>query len=150
MAKFKAQIIRRYSVFISFLLSLLGFSTACDPTSNMMEYGVPSADFIIRGKVSNSATSNPIPNIKVQVKDSIFTIDSVYAKQDGSYEITRRLFPESQEITLKFEDDDGTANGEFQDKDTVVVFTNPHFTGGDGHWYEGKTETEFNISLDPK
>jgi hypothetical protein len=89
-----------------------------------MEYGTPSAKFIVKGKVESSVTNQPIQNI--------------------------RVYPEAQTFPIRFHDIDGNLQGEFNNLDTVVEFKNPQFTNGDGHWYKGETSKEFNIQLKPK
>jgi len=140
----KFKILSGYNLIISFLVSLLGFATACEPIG-ATEYGVPQARFTVKGKVTTVVTGAPVANIKVKMLR-----DSTISDASGNYQISGIEFPHSQSIPIKYMDMDGTLNGELQTLDTVVEFKDPKFTGGDGHWFQGETEKEFNIALKPK
>jgi putative lipoprotein (rSAM/lipoprotein system) len=128
---------------IRLLLILLGFPAACDLQGT--EYGVPSAEFKVKGIVKDLSSGAVVKGIQVAMD-----YDTVKVSPDGSYTVKARRFPEDQDFTLRFRDVDGEANGEYQDLDTLVKFKNPVFKGGDGHWYEGSTETTLDINLKPK
>lgn len=62
---------------LSGVLVLLGF-TACDsdgPGNELCEYGTPSADYQVKGKVLDQ-TGKPIKGVQVVVKD----LDAVFVK----------------------------------------------------------------------
>lgn len=122
---------------------MLGFTLSCGTLS---AYGTPSAHFVVKGQVTSSNTDKAINNIKVMMEDNI-----VYTDANGKYQVTdRNGFPKDQTYTVQFLDDDGLLNGEFQNKDTSVVFKDPEFSGGDGDWFEGTTTETFDVKLAPK
>ena len=135
--------IKKYNSLLYVLIGILGFSVACTKGSPV-EYGTPSADFIINGVIENQA-SQPIPNIKVVAR-----WDSTYTAIDGKFSLKNRVMPSDQNFLVKLSDIDGAANGNYQNKDTTISFTNNTFTNGDGHWYSGKVEKSVVIKLTSK
>lgn len=135
--------IKKYNRLLYVLMGLLGFSVACTKVQPA-EYGTPSADFIINGVIENQA-SQPIPNIKVVAR-----WDSTYTAVDGKFSLKNKVFPTDQSFLVKLSDIDGVANGNYQNKDTTIAFTNNTFTNGDGHWYRGKVEKSVVIKLTSK
>lgn len=142
MKKIKLRAINYYNVILSALMALLGFTTSCDPQD---EYGTPSAKFIVRGKVSSVANGLPVQNIRVKILN-----DSSFTTSGGEYEVESNSFPGDQIINIRFEDVDGSANGQYSTLDTSVQFIDPQFTGGDGNWYSGQAEKTFDVELTPK
>jgi putative lipoprotein (rSAM/lipoprotein system) len=138
---------------IATLLSLLGCSVEGPDEygTPVMEYGSPSAEFIISGKVT-SPTIGAVKNISVVMRerDESFHADSTGTSNNGNYLVSAITFPKSTTFQLTFSDIDGEANGAFKDTTLTVDFNNPQFTGGDGHWYEGEVRKEVNIQLRPK
>ncbi len=148
----KVRILTCYNVLITALMTLLGFATACERFPRM-EYGTPHATFITKGKIISNQDNNPISGIQVRmIADSNSrAVDSIISGSDGSYQVSDKFgFPVTHSYTMQFRDIDGAANGEFQNLDTVVEFKDPVFNGGDGKWYDGETQKEFNINLKPK
>jgi len=134
---------KKYNRLLYVLMGLLGFSVACTKVQPA-EYGTPSADFIINGVIENQA-SQPIPNIKVVAR-----WDSTYTAVDGKFSLKNKVSPTDQSFLVKLSDIDGVANGNYQNKDTTIAFTNNTFTNGDGHWYRGKVEKSVVIKLTSK
>jgi putative lipoprotein (rSAM/lipoprotein system) len=132
-----------YNNFLLLLIGLLGFSVACTKVGPV-EYGTPSADFIINGVIENQA-NQPIPNIKV-----VMSYDSTNTNADGTFSLKNRTFPKDQTFNVRIRDIDGTANGSYQDKDTTIVFDNNTYTNDDGHWFSGKVEKSVVIKLTSK
>lgn len=135
---------------ISFLLSILGFSTACSLSSCEygspgMEYGTPYATFKVKGSVKSAETLKPIPAIRVVMRD-----DTTYTDASGNYQVEDMEFPKDQSIVIYFEDTDGKLNGEYQSLDTIAEFKDPKFTGGKGGWDNGETVKELDVKLTTK
>jgi putative lipoprotein (rSAM/lipoprotein system) len=148
MKSVKKSFLRKYNSFLIVLLTMLGFSTACENIGEeygtpAVEYGVPTATFVIKGKVKSNENSTVIPNIRV-----IMNNDTSFTDQNGNYEVEQSTYPTDQSFDVKFDDVDGVTGGEFNSVDTTIQFVNPQFTGGKG-WDSGKTEKEVTISLDP-
>lgn len=139
----KIRFLKTYNVLIAGLLTMLGFSTACDSKD---EYGTPSAKFVVKGKVKSSVTDQPIENIRVSMEG-----DTSFTNARGEYQIADKWgFPSDQTYHIEFRDIDGETNGEFNVLDTIVEFKNPEFTGGDGDWYSGEATKEFDTKLNPE
>ena len=147
MKKAKNKFYKTSNAIIFGLLALLGFTSSCDKGPNLMvEYGTPSAKFIVNGKVNSKDTNTPIHNIRVIMRG-----DTSFTDSEGKYQVVDNYgFPNNQTYDLKFQDIDSTINGNYKNLDTIVEFVNPQFINGDGHWYEGETSKEFNIKLDEK
>jgi putative lipoprotein (rSAM/lipoprotein system) len=143
MKKLEIKFLKSYNAIIGVILALIGFASSCIIKS---EYGTPSAKFIVKGKVESSGDNKVIPNIRV-----VMLGDSIITDINGDYQVTNKHgFPEDQTYNIKFKDIDNALNGEFENLDTIVEFKDPIFKNGDGDWYKGETEKEFNIKLDPK
>ncbi|MEZ5069930.1 MAG: radical SAM-associated putative lipoprotein [Bacteroidales bacterium] len=126
---------------LTWVISLLGFSTSCNLLPEV-EYGTPHATFRVNGTVRSAESGEVIPNIRV-----VMEYDSTQTDAEGKYALAVEDWPDDQTFAIQFLDTDGATNGSFANVDTSVVFTDPQFTGGDGHWNEGSVETEFNIDL---
>jgi len=142
----KRRFLIKYNHFLAFLLSLLGLGAACtigscEYGSPMVEYGTPTAHFRVFGTVE-SDDGTQIPDIRV-----VMDYDTSFTGVHGDYEIQAAAFPDDQVFTVKFEDVDGSENGSFQAKDSLVRFENPEFENGDDSWYSGETSKEVNIRL---
>ncbi|QGY42903.1 hypothetical protein GM418_04300 [Maribellus comscasis] len=144
----KNRILKSQNRIIAFIISVLGIGTACSfggcEYGTVAEYGTPSATFIVTGKVTNENDVG-IKGIKVKM-----SYDSTLTNESGQYEVEKVDFPTDQEFPIYFEDVDGAENGEYQKLDTVVAFVDPEFNGGDGGWYNGETNKEFDIKLKDK
>jgi len=147
MKKAKINILKSHNVLIATVLSLLGFSASCGLVDTpVMEYGTPSAKFIVNGKVVASETNEALNNIRVTMQG-----DTTYTDNNGNYQVTDKWgFPMNQSYNIQFQDIDGSLNGQFNRLDTMVEFKDPKFVNGDGHWYRGETSKEFDIKLKPK
>jgi putative lipoprotein (rSAM/lipoprotein system) len=144
MKKAEIRFFKTYNAILGLLLAFFGFAVSC--SKPMAEYGTPSARFIVNGKVESSETNNPIRNIQVSMEGYSTLTDST-----GHYRfVIANGFPGSRTFPVNFLDTDGPPNGEFTTLDTTVVFKDPHFINGDGHWYYGETTKEFDIKLNPK
>lgn len=126
--------------FFNYILVLLGFSasTSCENVIPVKcEYGTPTMDFEISGKVVNQE-SEPIQGIKVSCQ--IFTgpgTTTAITAEDGSFHISGKAISPM----LEFEDIDGPENGgEFASKTEEIKVT--QIKKGDGHWYMGEYEAK--------
>lgn len=125
--------------FFNYILVLLGFATttSCEVISPACEYGTPTMDFEVSGKVVNQ-DSTPIAGIKVSCR--IFAapgIATALTSEDGSFFISGT----GMSPLLEFEDIDGPENGgEFAAKTEEIKVD--RVKKGDGHWYLGKYEAK--------
>lgn len=152
----KKVVLKSYGKLISILLSFVTFLTGCElPFVNpVVEYGTPTADFIIKGKVTSVSTEKPIKNIRVIVTDRNYVrygLDTVYTDENGEYEAKFKDIPSLAEpFKVAVSDIDGAKNDGLFKSDTIKVqFSKVDKTKkGSGSWYEGIFEkTDQNISL---
>lgn len=144
----KNRILKGQNRIIAFFMSVLGIGTACSfggcEYGTPVEYGTPSATFVVNGKVSNEEGTG-INGIRVVLRQ-----DTALTNPNGQYEVETIDFPTDTDFQIQFEDIDGTDNGEYQKLDTIVAFVDPEFTGGDDSWYEGETIKDFDVQLKNK
>lgn len=146
MRKVKFNLLIKYNKLITMLLSIMGFSTACEVIGGArVEYGTPHATFLVKGNISSASSNKPIPQIKV-----IMGYDTTYTDNEGNYMAKMVDFPTDQSYIIELFDVDGTQHGEFADTNATIDFIDPEFSGGDGNWNSGQTEKELDIKMKPK
>src|SRR5665648_547723 len=108
MKKVKTKFYKTSNSIILGLLALLGFASSCEKEPNsMVEYGTPSAKFIVNGKVNSKDTNTPIKNIRV-----IMNRDTSFSDSEGHYQVIENNgFPDNQTFQINFQDVDSTVNG---------------------------------------
>jgi putative lipoprotein (rSAM/lipoprotein system) len=143
MKAIEIKFLKTYNAFIALLLAILGFAPSCK--GPRYDYGVPSAKYIINGKIELSVDNSALSDIQV-----IMQGDTAYSNISGNYQIIKSSHGGSSNFEIQFRDIDGALNGKIAPLDTIVEFKNPVFHNGDGNWYEGETEKEFNIKLKPE
>ena len=165
MKKLNRKLIRGTNWALAGLLSLLGF-TGCGKDNNgdgeiSVEYGVPSANFKVLGRVTNEQ-GQPLGGMRV-VASEVTTIwgkgpeqcysgllrDTVYTASDGSFVREYSLFPaDSVYIHMKIED---TTEPSVYDSDSIAVgFAKGDLKGGDNHWFKGEATKEVDVKLKAK
>jgi putative lipoprotein (rSAM/lipoprotein system) len=159
----KRFILKPYDKFIIALITIIGSLTSCDFFNPPAEYGVPHADYEIKGIVTDSITSSPVQHIRVTItqnltytkNDSILThVDTLAVKETdstGKYDIQFQTFPlEELTFKVKADDIDGTANGgNFTSQQKDVSFKQSDLSGGKD-WYDGKAVKIIDIKLKKK
>jgi len=159
MKTIKKSFFRFFDKIVVLLLGVAGMFTACDvldkPDDPICMYGMPHADFELKGTVTNESTSRPIKNIRVirphfpepeyenLPPEYKLAGDTVYTDEKGEYAFAYSDFRGSK-YQLKFEDIDGTGNGGlFSSKEIKGKFTSADQVEKGKGWYEGKfTKTE--------
>ena len=160
----KKLLIKSFDKILIAILCLIGLLTGCDLIHPpVAEYGVPHADYEIKGIITDSITSAPIQNVRVIVTQNktykdhdstivhIDTLDYRETDSDGNYDIQFQTFP-LEEITFKIktEDPDGSASGgDFISQQKDVIFKQSELTGGKS-WYSGKAVKIVDIKLKKK
>ena len=142
----KKSFFRLFDKVILLLLGGFGMFNACD--TMLLEYGMPHADYELKGIVTNDATSQPIRNIRVvrphfpNVELEYMPGDTIYTDETGKYAFAFGGLIEKYQ--LKFEDIDGPDNGGlFQTKEIEGEFTQADRVEKGNGWYSGffvKTE----------
>lgn len=148
---------------LSGVLVLLGF-TACDsddPGNGLCDYGTPSADYQVKGKVLDP-TGKPIKGVQVVVKDLnayfvkgekdyVVDYDTVYTDVKGEFESDKAhtFSIGSQEVL--FHDVDGEENGgEFESATLKTDQMDISQIKEGGSWYSGAYELKAEVKLSPK
>lgn len=133
------------------LTSVLGMLGCSEITAD--EYGCPTADFEMKGKVTNEK-GEALPD--VEVSTSMMEKDSIVHY--------RRLSTTGETGTYQFKEDliglgwkDGGYSFSFigdttlyETYDTVIPADQIHLKGGDGKWYEGKASLTVDVVLKDK
>lgn len=143
----------------SAILAMLGFSGCGAFTEPDMygpppapEYGSPYAEFVLKGKVSDTQ-GQPISDIRVVLKPrekSNYMNDTVRTGMDGKYLFKPNNALGWEIIKVIAEDTDGEDNGgEFAPKTEELDMKGVEFKGGD-YWYKGRAEGSVDITLEPK
>lgn len=138
----KKKLIKISNAVLTLLLSALGFS-ACGSSTQIDMYGVPSADFVISGKVTDSE-NNPIKNVQIAT-----VTDTTKTDSEGKYllEIDRG-FP--ADLKIEFKDIDKEENGSYETKQVVEKFKSSDFVGGEGDCYKGEATRTVDVKLTEK
>lgn len=125
------------------LAGLLGINLSCEEM-RVDEYGCPSANFNVKGKVTDPQ-GNPISGIQVKMDYNFDTTDGV-----GIYSVNSGGIPgQTTHFEVVFTDIDSTENGLYEAKTEDVYFDHSELTGGDGHWFEGSATKTLNVTLQP-
>ena len=134
MKKFNRKLIRGTNWALAGLLSLLGFS-GCDKIFQM-EYGSPSADFKVTGRVTDEE-GRPLSGVRI-----------VAPNVDGKWGYNAGWAPDSLYVKLKYEDP--TARPAYDSDSVTVGFAKGDLKGGDRSWFLGAAEKEINVTLKRK
>ena len=162
----KVRFNRWYNTVLTALLSMLGFGCSSEEPMDMygppVEYGVPHADYILKGTVTDE-TGTAVQGIKTSLKEVhkydtgtyTYGIDSIQTNESGNYQLQfakeSSFYKES--IKLIVEDIDGEANGGEFLSDTIDIDYNKAVKVRKGDregWYEGTYEVVTDIKLKKK
>ena len=137
------------------LLTLLGFSS-CDKTGGgAVMYGVPHADFTIKGKVVDSKGA-PIPGIQIQYAPAYTgdgrtwrdIIPEKFIAKDGAFDNHFECFP-TNNLRVYATDIDGAENGSFANDSIDISIEGSDYKGKDG-WFSGHVNKDITIKLKEK
>lgn len=131
------------------ILGILGFSSACKNILPVAEYGVPIAEYILLGKVSNAQNSNPVKGIQVIMTEEYSNADTAYTDSDGNYTLSTTDYPDNLTFQVFVNDIDSTLNGSFQNRTLSVSFSEDQLVDGDGKWDYGSVTKTLNIEISP-
>ena len=160
----RKSFIRRINVVLATLLTLLGFSKCTEPE---VEYGVPNADYTVKGIVVAKTDAKPIKGIRIgfsrvypepvlmygvmpqpyrSIKADTTDINGAYKLSDNFSvgEIQDNILP------VYVQDIDGPENGAFNDTILNVDFENAKKTGKSTNWYEGEYSVGVKVELTKK
>lgn len=136
--------------FLYALLGLLGFASCGSSALDM--YGTPTADFTIKGKVTD-AEGNPIKDIAVSLEtDSGTVMQSTTTAADGTFATNKMNDFLLFSSIVTFTDTDGEANGgDFATYEVEVEeLPKTKVKEGDGAWYQGEYEFTADVKLTKK
>lgn len=152
----KRKFLKSFDKLLLLILSVLSLP-GCE---TRVEYGSPTADYEIKGTISDSITSAAIPNARIIVTldqkynalDSlqVYT-DTLAIKEtdiDGKYDVQISAFPlDSLTFKINVEDIDGVANGgDYATQKRNITFKFSDLQGGKG-WYSGKAVKTLDLKL---
>ncbi|MDO5523962.1 MAG: radical SAM-associated putative lipoprotein [Bacteroidia bacterium] len=146
----KRIVLKTYAKMLTAFFTLLGTITGCDFILPRVEYGTPSADFVIRGKVSDKSSQKPIRDIRIIHKTGYAPAnDTVKTDANGEFELKFNEFP-GVNHWIYAEDLDETENGGFYAPDSLTVNSSQmkRIKKGSGSWNEGvfeKTDSHFQL-----
>ena len=136
--------------FLYALLGLLCFASCGSSALDM--YGTPTADFTIKGKVTD-AEGNPIKDIAVSLEtDSGTVMQSTTTAADGTFATNKMNDFLLFSSIVTFTDTDGEANGgDFATYEVEVEeLPKTKVKEGDGAWYQGEYEFTADVKLTKK
>lgn len=145
----KKFVLRTYGKIIAWVLAVLGLHS-CDITP-AAEYGTPTADFVVKGKVNNAHNLQPIKDMAVIHKSDTapYGNDTVRTDANGNYELKfKKTAFGSEDITVYASDIDGETNGTYH-SDTIQIKAHEfkQVKKGGKNWYNGKFEGKADFSL---
>lgn len=160
----KNHIIRLTNICLATLLTIFGFSNCEDPRE---EYGVPHADYNLKGKVIDKSDSKPLKGIRIGFKPyypeavlmygvpptAYRTYDADTTDVEGNYNLTDHFSIEEIQgdtVTVYVQDIDGAENGLYQDTIMKVDFSGAKKSGKRTDWYDGILTVEKDIELKQK
>ncbi len=142
--------LKTYAKVLTAFFTLLGTITGCNYFEPRCEYGTPSADFVVKGKVTDKSSQKPITDIRIIHKTGYAPAnDTVKTDANGKFELKFKEFPGTNHW-IYAEDLDGTENGGLYAPDSLIVNSAQmkRIKKGDGNWYEGVFEkTDANFAL---
>src|SRR5574344_1313312 len=104
--------LRRLNQLFGSIIALLGFSMCSTSQSIngngevMAMYGVPSAEYHIKGTVKNADTKQPVDSMRVVVQITDYESDTLYTDIQGQYALDGRRWP-SDAATIHVDDERG-------------------------------------------
>lgn len=160
----KKSFFRMFNLFLASLLALFGFNNC---NNGVVEYGVPNADYTIKGTVVNKADTKPIKGIRIGfsraypepilmygvMPQPYRSIKADTTDTSGTYKLSDNFsVGEIQDniLPVYVQDIDGTENGEFNDTIITVDYENVKKTGKSTNWYEGEYSVDVKVELTKK
>ena len=165
MKKLNRRLIRGTNWALAGLLSLLGFA-GCGKDNNddgemRVEYGVPTANFKVLGRVTDEQ-GKPLSGMRVVASD-VTTVwgkgpeqcysgllrDTVYTATDGSFVREYSAFP-TDSVYFHMKVEDPTTRPDYDSDSVTVGFAKGDLKGSTKHWYRGAAEKKVNVTLKRK
>lgn len=147
------------NIIIVGFLSILGFSCSSDDEENesnfvpgMVEYGTPTATFVIKGKVVNES-GNRLTGIRIITKSSapfknnndyFAFADTFYSDKKGNFSYIRERAPLNNYLIPIISED---VSGMYARDSSNVDFKSAKFEDSEHFWFKGTAEKETTITL---
>ena len=143
---------RFVNVIVGVLLTAIGFGTSsCVKKYGVPDlpnpmYGVPHADLMISGNVTDSQTEEPLQNIQIVAKTSrdFPLVDTLYTDENGYF---NRFYQgvnwQEDSVWLSVSDTAGV----YESQQTGEAV---NYSGSSDSWYEGSADIHFDIKLKKK
>ncbi len=157
--KMKKSLLKFVNIFLAALLTVLGFS--CEEP--LEEYGVPNADYTVKGKVIEKDSKTPIKGIRVGfsyfpqiiamygiIQTDYRTYNADTTDTSGEYNLSEHFYIgeiQGDTIPVYIQDIDGAENGLYRDTVINVDFENAVKSGKAKNWYSGEYTVELDIEL---
>lgn len=150
----KKIVLKTYGKIVAWILTALGLYTSCDIVTPA-EYGTPTADFVVKGKVTDKSTQQPVKGMAVINKSytAPYGNDTVRTDANGDYELefTEVAFG-AEDLTVYASDIDGEDNGAYL-SDTIRIKAHElkQIEKRRKSWYNGKFEgkADFELNREP-
>ena len=151
------KLLKQTNWLLAALLTLLGFA-GCDKTETV-EYGVPSADYTVKGKVVNKSTGKPVKGILVGYAPLSMLMygvppaeyrpkASTQTDRNGEFKLTEKIITSEEPVRLNVADVDGTENGLYMSETLTVDFKDAEHTGKPKCWYNGEYTVTVLVELE--
>ncbi len=138
----------------SFLLIVLGFSACNNDEEQPVEYGTPTVQFSVKGKVVHAADKEKgLPDIQVIVDpfpgEEMYSplVDTVYTDGTGGFEVNSVVGRVPDKIRISYKELEENA-GEVPLKSGEIEVTTLEQTEAGSGWYKGKYEAEVTIEME--
>lgn len=141
--------IRKFvQLILSAILGLMGCSECA-----VEEYGCPSADFEMKGKVVNEK-GEAMPDVDVSNSYPQSDTSRIYrpvatTNESGEYVVQDDLYnlwEQAEGYSFRFVGD----TTKYEPFDTIIPRSSLNIKGGDGDWYQGKASVVVNVTLKEK
>ncbi|MCL2727015.1 MAG: radical SAM-associated putative lipoprotein [Bacteroidales bacterium] len=149
------------------IITMLGFA-GCNKMG-VEEYGVPHADYTVKGAVVDKVTGKPIKGIRVGYSPEYWVVPAygviptpflpkthVLTNEKGEFALkeifsmgTLQIVNNVPTLPVYVEDIDGELNGLYESQLLQIDFSKATLTGKPGSWYEGEYIVTRNIELTP-
>ena len=135
--------------FCRWALPLLGVSSvvSCDNVFNtpdmygtpVAEYGVPVMEYVVKGKVTDAESGNPVKGIQVTSEGGL---EEIQTTESGDFECKGYAMPDDK-VKLTFTDVDGVENGLYDTQELEVPVEKVE--EGSGNWDFGVYVAEYVV-----
>ena len=143
----KRFVLKTYGKIVAWILTALGLYTSCDIIEPRVEYGTPTADFVVKGNVSDAQNQQPIENMAVIRKSNWhpYGNDTVKTDAGGNYELNFSETTFGPEDMVVYTSD--IDNGVYQSDTIRIKVSELKQTEKRKNWYNGKFEGKADFKL---